>query len=482
MSDNFHNKKNANRQFWLNGEVQVIPDEPCLLIDYLRDHLHLTGTKAACREGDCGSCQVLLSDHSQAGMLYYRAQTSCLSRVQDIENHHLITIEGLRKYSTTSLNQLQQILADSGASQCGFCSPGLTIGMLNWLLNGNALTVEEGEDWINGNLCRCTGYMGQRRAIAEIVSTYAEGLMASKDRLQTLIDLELFPKFSTIPLPLKAANKTLGGGTDRYLYQPVSMWSKDKACRIDDDTPAFKTTQNVLILNACSPIQRIADALEAAGEFSTFKKFNHLFASLPVRNQATLGGNLANASPIGDGITFLMALDATVCTNLQSISIYDFFIGFKQTILKPGEMIQWIQIPFTPTSSYAQMPEMPEMHITFDKVSRRGTTDIAVVNCAARWQLENGIVKRVLLVVGGASPMPVRLPTLENAMVGLCVNDFKNGVEKISHYLNQYLHEYLSPISDQRGSAHYRRLLANQLVLAQWYSLVDLHGGNNDGA
>lgn len=479
MSDHFHNKDSVNRQFWLNGEVQVIPDEPCLLIDYLRDHLHLTGTKSACREGDCGSCQVLLSDHSQAGMLYFRAQTSCLSRVQDIENHHLITIEGVRKYSTTNLNQLQKILADNGASQCGFCSPGLTMGVLNWLLNGNTLTVEEGEDWINGNLCRCTGYMGQRRAIAEIVDVYAEGLMASKDRLQTLIDLELFPKFSTIPLPLKASNKTLGGGTDRYLHQPASIWEKNEACTIDGNELAFKETQNSMILNACVPIQRIAEALEMAGKFSIFKKFNHLFASLPVRNQATLGGNLANASPIGDGITFLMALDAIVCTNLQSVSINDFFIGFKQTVLKPAEIIQWIEIPLTQIDSCAGTREV---HITFDKISRRGTTDIAVVNCAARWQLENGIVKRVLLVVGGASATPVRLPALENAMVGLCVNDFKNGEEKISHYLNQYLHEYLSPISDQRGSAHYRRLLANQLVLAQWYSLVDLHGGNNDGA
>ena len=479
MSDNFHNKNNVKRQFWLNGEVQVIPDEPCLLIDYLRDHLHLIGTKAACREGDCGSCQVLLSDHSQTGMLYYRAQTSCLSRVQDIENHHLITIEGLRKYSTTSLNQLQKILADNGASQCGFCSPGLTMGVLNWLLNGNTLTVEEGEDWINGNLCRCTGYMGQRRAIAEIVDVYTEGLMASKDRLQTLIDLELFPKFSAMPLPLEASSKILGGGTDRYLQQPVSMWAKNEVCKIDGDGPAFKETPNSLMLNACVPIQRIAEALEVTGKFSGFKKFNHLFASLPVRNQATLGGNLANASPIGDGITFLMALDATVCTNLQSVSINDFIIGFKQTVLKPAEIIQWIEIPLTQIDSCAGTREV---HVTFDKVSRRGTTDIAVVNCAASWQLENGIVKRVLLVVGGASPMPVRLPTIEKAMVGLCVNDINNGVEKISHYLNQSLREYLSPISDQRGSASYRRLLANQLVLAQWHNLVELHGGNNDRA
>ncbi|GEM_PF-93540 len=479
MSDNFYNNDSVNRRFWLNGEVQIIPDKPWLLIDYLRDHLHLTGTKAACREGDCGSCQVLLSDHSQADVLRYRAQTSCLSRVQDIENHHLITIEGLRNYSTNSLSQLQKILADNGASQCGFCSPGLTMGALNWLLNGKALTIEEGEHWINGNLCRCTGYMGQRRAIAEIVSVYAEALMASRDRLQTLIDLELFPQFSTMPLLLEASNKILGGGTDRYLHQPVSMWAKNEVCKTDNDELVFKETQNSLILNACVPIQQIAEALEVAGKFSAFKKFNHLFASLPVRNQATLGGNLANASPIGDGITFLMALDATVCTNLQSVSINDFFIGFKQTVLKPGEIIQWVEIPLSQIDS---CEGTPKVHVTFDKVSRRGTTDIAVVNCAASWQLENGIVKRALLVVGGASPIPVRLPTIEKAMVGLCINDINNSAEKISHYLNQSLQEYLSPISDQRGSANYRRLLANQLVLAQWHNLAELHGGNSDGA
>ena len=151
-------------RFFLNGQPQNIPEKQYLLIDYLRYQLNLTGTKAACREGDCGSCQVLVCepvDEQEKGSCIpdYRSQTSCLLRLQDLKNHHVITIEGLKvgfeSGGTKALNPMQKILADSGASQCGFCSPGLVIGILNWLLNGPKLTVEEGEAWINGNLCRC---------------------------------------------------------------------------------------------------------------------------------------------------------------------------------------------------------------------------------------------------------------------------------------------------------------------------------------
>jgi len=474
-------------QFWLNGKPISIPDEPCLLIDYLRDHLHLSGTKAACREGDCGSCQVLVcaplnvSGKSQLSFRKsYRAQTSCLLRLQDLRNHQVITIEGITQEGVTQregsdydggLNPVQQAVADNGASQCGFCSPGLVIGVLNWLLNGPELTVEEGETWINGNLCRCTGYMGQRRSIQPIVNTYADSLRASENRLQSLIDFSLLPVFAFMPL-MKGVEShdvicnPVGGGTELYLQQPIAELTQDNL-QIMDVEPAIKDIAGSLFLNARTPIQQVAETLEQTGKLSAFNRFNHLFASLPVRNRATLGGNLANASPVADGITLLLVLDAIIHTSQRVISIHDFFTGFKSTVLnnagsinQGAEIVQWIEIPSVSDQAF----------VYFDKVSRRVTTDIAVVNCAGCWQLESGRVRQVSLSIGGASPMPVRIKELEVALQGLSVDNSRAEVE-IKQLLGQHLQMHLAPISDVRGSAKYRRLLANQLVLAQWQAL-----------
>lgn len=489
-------------QFWLNGQARDIPDTPCLLLDYLRAQ-QLTGNKGPCREGDCGACQVLVCDDPQQQPASFRAQTACLLRLQDLAGQHVLTIEGLQQDGNGNkiavpdrhLNLLQQLLADAGASQCGFCSPGLVIGCVNWLLNGPQLTLAEGENWLNGNLCRCTGYMGQRRALQQMTNTLGETLRRSRNRLQTLVDEGIVPGYilpdyilhrhsahtlavtpentgngesptTATALPSGSAAHThtgapcmvIGGGTDLYLQQPLATLPAGNQLARSHDA-VIRQSRTGLFLNARQPLQTIAAALAQKQLLPAFARFNQLFASLPIRNRATLGGNLAHASPVADSIPFLLVLNATLHTSQRVIPVQDFFTGFKQTALQAGEVIEWIQLPADTNNAI----------IHFDKVSRRGTTDIATVNCAGCWHVQQQTIVDVRLAMGGASPMPVRLSALEDALRGsdlekLRAEDFKS---RLPELFQQHLQPSLAPISDLRGSAHYRRLLAQQLILAQ---------------
>ncbi len=467
-------------QFWLNGQAHTIPAAPLLLLDYLREH-QLTGSKGPCREGDCGACQVLVCDDPQPAGARFRAHTSCLVRVNDLAGQHVLTIEGLqqdgqghqRPVAERKPGLLQECLADAGASQCGFCSPGLVMGCINWLLNGPQLSVAEGEHWLNGNLCRCTGYMGQRRAIQQLADRLGERLRASGNRLAVLVDAGILPPFllqapaelnaQPDSAPTATSNIIVGGGTDLLLQQALASLPPGNRLAHQHD-PVIRPTPDGLLLNARQPLQRIADALARASLLPAFARFNALFASLPIRNRATLGGNLAHASPVADSIPLLQVLNARLHTSKRTLSLPEFFTGFKQTCLQENESIEWIQLP----------PETASAFIHFDKVSRRGTTDIATVNCAGCWQVEQHRIANVRLAIGGASPMPVRLQALEDALRGQPLNALLPvATSPLLHaLLDQHLQGSLSPITDLRGSAHYRRLLARQLVLAQLHALA----------
>ncbi|MCP5162812.1 MAG: FAD binding domain-containing protein [Hahellaceae bacterium] len=458
-------------EFDLNGKRHTVADTPQLLIDWLRTAQQQTGTKAACREGDCGSCQVLVKepglDH------HFRAQPGCLIRVQDLHQCQVLTIEGLLRPDAKP-HPLVMLFTEEGAGQCGFCSPALIMASLNWLLHGPALTPEEGEAWLNGNLCRCTGYMGQRRAIVQIASRWATALLASTDRQTTLIALDLLPPYAAIPPCWHSTRPTiseetpevsivLGGGTDLYLERPLNQLTQAVPCSSGKLQPPFKEHNGEIWLNAQWPIQALADALLAQKQLPFFSRFNFLFASLPVRNRATLGGNLAHASPIGDAMTLMMALNATLHTNRRSIPVQHLITGFKQTCLAAGELIEWIALP----------PEVGVSYIHFDKVSRRSTTDIAALNCAGCWHVENSRVTRVRLVIGGASPCPLRLPELEKQFIGL-------PPDALCPDPTPWLKAALSPRTDHRGSESYRFLLAKQLILAQWDALKQLTSAGSE--
>ncbi|MEZ5505586.1 MAG: FAD binding domain-containing protein [Gammaproteobacteria bacterium] len=456
-------------RLWLNGRACSADDKP--LLEFLRQQRQLHGTRGACHEGDCGSCQILLSDNPLDERPQFHAVTSCLLRTADLEQHHVVTIEGLQHlHSPATAHPLFQLLADAGASQCGFCSPGLVMALLNWLLNGTTLDTTEGERWINGNLCRCTGYMGQRRAVQHLVQRVAPSLRESPWRLGTLIDMQWLPAWMQFPdtgsaddhgladdhdaetMPALPAD-TIGGGTDYWLEHDSAQ-----ACAsvLAPSTECAAQVDNALLyLNARSPLQQVATTLQQLDQLPVFQSFTEAFASMPVRQRATLGGNLAHASPVADSIPLLLVLDAMVQTSQRTLSIHELFTGFKQTALQAGEIIEWLLIPLAE----------PDTSVQFDKVSRRPHTDIAVANAASYWRVRDDRVIEARIAIGGASPMPVRLFALENDLKNLPITS------DITTLVKSRLQTAINPISDVRGSAQYRRLLARQLILAHWQQL-----------
>lgn len=453
-----------NPFFLLNGHIKSIPKEPQLLIDYLRLDQHLTGTKAACREGDCGSCQVLVKHHNTT---QWQANVSCLLRVQDLHNAQVLTIEAIPPN-----NPLIDIFSDANASQCGFCSPGLMLASISWLLNGVSLTEKEGFEALNGNLCRCSGYMGQRRAIEKISELFSASLLSNHDREAYLQEQMILPVFN-LPNefvddkdalckshPIRNENDQMpiiSGGTDLYLQIPINKLSDIRLYKNQQIEDPIKISENAISLNARASIHALSTALEEADCLPSFSRFTYIFASHPIRQRATLGGNLAHASPVGDGICYLMGLDAVIETNQRKIPIQDFFTGFKTTCLAPEEVITWIHI---------QQPGI-DSFVFFEKVSRRQTTDITVVNSCAYWIYDAQRILSVRIVIGGASPIPQRQRLLEQALTNIPIHS-NDIMDRISTSRLD-----ISPISDARGSDLYREKLARQLVISQWLRFQD---------
>ena len=450
-------------QFMLNGQVQAAAPRPQLLIDVLRAQQRLTGSKAACGEGECGSCQVLVK---HPGERVFRSQLSCMLRVQDVSAAHVLTIEAL-----PLPNPLQRVLADAGASQCGYCSPGLVMACVHWLLHGPELSVAEGCRWINGNLCRCTGYMGQRRALSALVDAFAAVLLGSSDRLGELIRLGLLPECAGAvcqPEPgageqreqsehlaaVVSGGPLVAGGTDLYLQQNMATVVGPSLLRARG-SGAVRRTDDGYAISARHDLEVIAAELARMNAFTVFASFVRGFASLPIRNRATLGGNLAHASPVADGITLLLAVDARIETDQRRVAIHELYPGYKQTCLRPGEIIEWIHVPSW----------VDQQHGYFDKVCRRPTTDIAAVNMASSWQVVDNHVLAVSLACGGASAMPLRLTAIERALEGADLDhDIDPAIESV-------LQSLVTPISDIRGGAEYRRILVRQLLRAHWLAL-----------
>jgi xanthine dehydrogenase small subunit len=456
--------------FYLNGHKTSLPEKPMFLIDMLRQEKKTTATKAACREGDCGSCQVLVGAACNGVFASFNSQISCLLRTEDLANCHVITIEGLEEE-----NIIQKTLSKQGASQCGYCSPGLVMGVLNWLLNGETLSADEGYAYINANLCRCTGYMGQKRAIRALVESLSQPLLNGSDRFSTLLNLNIFKQnFSALANQAQQNNHPSsddpinvcisGGGTDLALRDQADYFEAVSVLKSNPEN-VIKIDGDYLRLSARHPVQVVEDALKRAKQFSEFSSFINVFASIPIRNRATLGGNLANASPVADGICFFTSLEAIIETSQRNIAIDKLYDGRKRSTLKPKEIIEWITLP----------RDIETFYIYFDKVSRRGARDIASVNCCSAWEIKNKQVFQARITLGGASPMPVRLHAIEQALVGCSLSS------DISAIISDKLKTIITPISDIRGSAAYRLLLAQQLLLSQWQALSDecLHEGNH---
>lgn len=437
-----------------------------LLLDFIRYHKKLTGTKIGCREGDCGACTVLIGELIE-GKLKYRSATSCLTPIGNVARKHVVTVEGT---NMDALNPIQQAMCDEGATQCGFCTPGFIVSLSGFCLNDGDHTYKDAIASIDGNICRCTGYKSIERAAQKISGIMQEN--KSVDAIDFVTKNKILPEyFISIKERLEnlsAENKNedrskrfVGGGTDLYVQRPEEMIHSDIHCAMQDELlKGISFDGNVCTLGAACTVADLISSEKFNQYFPDFKEHVKLVSSTPIRNIATLAGNFVNASPIGDFTIFFLALNATLQLSdgnqTRSIALKNFYKGYKQLDKQPNEFVEKISFEL-PTEN---------TRFNFEKVSKRTNLDIASVNTAISISRdEQQCVLEAHLSAGGVGPTPLYLAKTSSFLLNKKVNE-----ETIAAAL-EIAQSEIAPISDARGSADYKRLLLRQLIFAHFHKL-----------
>lgn len=452
--------------FLLDGQ-EIRSNEPPgrLVLDVLRRELGRTGTKEGCREGDCGACTVLLG-RLEEGTVHYQPVTSCLLPIGEVHGRHVVTIDGLGRGGTTPI---QRSIVEQGGSQCGFCTPGIVVSLAAMLLEGRGeLGVEEVRRALSGHLCRCTGYrslidagleIAGRAAALELADLVEQGWLPHFF-LDAPRRLEEMAERQPPPSPPESPSFRLAGGSDLYVQRgdevagaAVEILAHREALR------GIRRQDGHLRLGALTTFEELAHHPQVLLLVPSMPEILHRVASWQVRTRATLGGNLVNASPIGDMTILLLALDADIVLRRGDDSriqpLRTFYRGYKELDMGDDEVLAEILVPFFDA----------ETRVGFEKVSKRTCLDIATVNSAAAIRLQEGLVAEARLAVGGVAPIPLRLEETAASLRGQPLDH--TTIERACTIAQGEI----SPISDVRGSAEYKRLLVRQLLIAHFSTL-----------
>jgi len=447
----------------------------------LREDLRLCGTKEGCSEGDCGACTVALG-LIENGRLKYQAVNSCILPAARLHSRHLVTIEGLAEGE--ELNAIQKAILDHHATQCGFCTPGVIMSLFCLFSNVRNPDQVDISAALEGNLCRCTGYLSIRRA----------ALQVSQDLAGKLIDLrkDILPRYaSRVEKELKAFRGTIGsspatvevldvclgyhlpkalpelfkllpklggyriisGGTDVMVDRnikgaiPMNLVDISGIKGLDQ----FKAKKSYLYIGANATLSQVMADKLVAKKLPVLCATIGQMASAQVRNAATLAGNAANASPIADAAVALLALNARLvlgsARGTRRVAMEDFYLGYKKTCLARHEIITGIEIPLDGAST------------SFLKSAKRAAVDIASVNTAVSYKTGDGLPTSVRIALGGVAPVPVMARRAAGHLIGKKLTG-----ELIAEAAGIAAQDCV-PIDDVRGSARYRRLLVkNHLV------------------
>lgn len=464
-------------RFILNGEVCEEDDvSPSMtVLDYLRDRRGLCGTKEGCAEGDCGACTIVTAGASD-GKLGYEAANACLLLVPQLDGREIITVEGLAENDGT-LHPVQQALVEAHGAQCGFCTPGIVMALFAFQHGSDPVETEKIHDALAGNLCRCTGY----RPIVDAALTLAakpsdrfardaKARTASVQALAPSVSYEAEDEFFHAPQSLDAllALRTrypdaylLGGGTDLGI-----LASKDRkrlgrviwTASVPQLAQIERTEDTVTIGSAVT----YTTALPIFEEL--YPSFAHLIrriGSRQIRNLGTLGGNVCNASPIGDTPPLFLVLEAVFIARSQrgsrEIPANEFFVAYRKTALADDEILQAIRIP---------LPQ-PDTIYRAHKISKRFDQDISAVIGAFALTIRDGTVEKARIAFGGMAATPARAYSAETFIEG------QSWALAIATGGGAKIDTDFSPISDFRAGAEYRSRVARHLFARLYYETAE---------
>jgi len=462
--------------FILNNKTIRTPEHSGMtLLDFVRYQQRLTGTKIGCREGDCGACTVLVGTLHANGVIEYQTITSCISPLGNAHGKHIVTVEGtnLKDKLTTS----QEAMKANYATQCGFCSPGFVVSLTGFALSNSKKNYSNALDAISGNICRCTGYKAIEKAALQVVEKLENHEVHS---LGWLIDHGFIPEyFKSIPqrlLDIEAKNlnqpkgKFVSGGTDLYVQQADHLADNDVHLIAEKDyLKGITINDTICSIGTNATVTDLWNHTELNNLLPNLRKHLKLVSSEQIRNMASFGGNLVNASPIGDMTIFFLALNSDVTIideneNERTVALKNFYQDYKKFDLNDRELLKEIRFNLPTKQSY----------FNFEKVCKRTHLDIASVNSAIHIAVNDDHISEVHVSIGGVAAIPKYLHETSKFLRG------KDLTVEIIMQANKILQSEISPISDVRGTSDYKRLLARQLFFAHFTTLFPKQFTLND--
>ena len=472
----------------INGRPVVIQDAAptTTLLDYLRTH-GWTGTKCGCAEGDCGACTVALVDRNASGAPTYRAFNSCIALLPMFAGREIVTVEGLAAGET--LHPVQAHMVEQYGSQCGYCTPGFVVSLFEAYYRDDCQDPWQLSDQLSGNLCRCTGYrpirdaalgaLTQRKSAGDGEDPFRARLAAPVWPLQPLsyaargeqffrpVTLgELFALLHKHPKARLVAGATEIGVDINKKFASFPLLISTEGV---PELTRITRTDAAWHIGGAATLTAVEETV--AAECPSLAKMLRVFASRGIRNRATMGGNIATASPIGDSAPVLLTLDASLvlaaAKGRRTLPLADFFLGYRKTALRHGEIILEIVVPRKDPA-----PGLTRK-VDFLKVSKRRELDISIVAGAFRADVDaGGVVRAARIAYGGVALMPRRVNAAEAALEGRRLEDAREAV-------SEALRAEFQPIDDARGSAAYRR----GLIVSLWEKFISgEHSSAQDGS